>query len=126
MGGAPSDIAEGLIGNVIILLIVYFVLIFVFLIFPTYITHGAMVRERDNFLDDLSGRIDEAPEATNSPDKSGQHDVHQLMAWYLAVKQFYPVMPFTATQWRILRTIAALPPLVGILSGMFQLLTAFG
>ena len=109
----------GLILNSFVIIVVYISMITIFLLFPTFQMHSAMVRSRDNHLLQMS--VDPTT-ITNHADPEHQkyEDMYSTLANHLLIKQLYPTLPFTNIQWRVLRLTTAVPPIVGVASGVAQ------
>ena len=103
-----GDLDSGNIGffvvNVVAVVVTYVTLVGIILVYPTVMTRRLMVRARDGFL---------------MSETKLSHEVDRVSRYFL-IKQYYPVSPFPAWQWAILRLLSLLPPVVGVLSAMTQ------
>lgn len=98
-GLSLMEMSPGLILNAVILLVAVQSLSFAFLVVPTFITHKAMVRERDRYLENLHDHLlDAAPSLKTAMISDG-----------LLILKNFPTLPFTSGQLRVLSGLSAMP-----------------
>jgi len=109
---SPMEMSPGLVLNSVILLTTVQTLAFAFLFIPTFITHKAMVRERDRVIENLNDHLLAAAPSLKTA----------MISDGLLILKNFPTWPYTGSQLRLLSGLSAMPTYLGVVQPILQVL----
>ena len=116
----PNEWTGEILGLALSFYVLYGILVWAVLAYPTLKAHSVMLRHRNHRLDGLDDRYDNAMDSSDLPAEERLREL-QLIREQRDLLKGYPVWPFTPLRLKGIGLLAAAPPVLGLASSASQL-----